>query len=165
MVGSGGAGKTTFARALGVRLGLPVIHLDEHYWSPGWLPTLPEVWRERQQGLLAGERWIVDGNYSLTLDLRLVRADTVIVLALPRWQCLLGVLRRWVTHRGREVQAPGCPERLTLDFLRWVWNYPGSGRARLDAALTAHLGRRARLIELRTRKQVEGFLEAACNRP
>ncbi len=160
VVGSGGAGKTTLCRLLGERLDLPVIHLDAHYWRPGWTPTNAEEWRRRQQELLAGERWIVDGNYSSTLDLRLSRADTVIVLALSRWRCLLGVARRWLRYHGHELQASGCPERVDLSFLRWVWDYPTSGRARLDAAVTAHAGEQIRIVELVTRGQIESFLAA-----
>jgi adenylate kinase family enzyme len=166
VVGSGGAGKSTFARRLGERLGLPVIHLDEHYyWQPGWVATPTDEWRARQRELIAGERWIVDGNYSSTLDLRLERADTVIVLALPRWRCLLGVIRRWLKYHGRDVQAAGCPERVTLAFLRWVWNYPTTGRARLTAALTAHAGDQTRVIEIQTPVELRAFLADPLEHP
>ena len=58
--------------------------------SRGWVATPRHEWRLRQRELIAGGRCIVDGDYSSTLDLRLDRADTVIVLALSRWRCLLG---------------------------------------------------------------------------
>ena len=95
VVGSGGAGKATFSNELGRGLGLGVIHLDHHSWQPGWVPLGNDRWRALQSGLLSGERWIVDGNYGGTLDLRLAPADTVIVLALARWRCITRVLRRW----------------------------------------------------------------------
>ncbi len=50
VVGSGGAGKSTFARDLGRRTGIPVIHLDQHHWKPGWVETPPEDWRRLQYG-------------------------------------------------------------------------------------------------------------------
>jgi adenylate kinase family enzyme len=84
VVGSGGAGKSTFARQLGERTAIPVIHLDRHFWKPECVETPRHEWREVQRGLLAGETWIVDGNYGATFDVRFSRADTVIVLALPR---------------------------------------------------------------------------------
>jgi adenylate kinase family enzyme len=158
VVGSGGAGKTTFATLLGDRLGLPVIHLDEHYWHPGWIATPDAEWRACQRELIAGEQWIVDGNYSSTLDLRLARAEVVIILALSRWRCLLGVWRRWKNHHGHDIQAPGCPERIDIEFLRWVWNYPTRGRARLNAALQQHI-RDIRVIELDTPKRIQEFLD------
>ena len=70
-----GSGKSTFARALAARTGLPVIHLDLHYWKPGWAQPTDTEWRERQRTLLAGEAWIIDGNHNETLPLRLTIRD------------------------------------------------------------------------------------------
>ncbi len=81
MVGSGGAGKSTLAREIGQRTGIPVIHLDQHFWKPGWVETPAEEWRAMQNDLLAADCWIVDGNYGGTFDVRFARADTVVVLA------------------------------------------------------------------------------------
>ncbi|WP_344234749.1 hypothetical protein [Kribbella hippodromi] len=82
-----GAGKSTFSRALAAKSGLPLIHLDLQFWKPGWTEPSEAEWREKQRGLLAGDAWIVDGNYAETLDLRLERADTVVLLATPWWRC------------------------------------------------------------------------------
>lgn len=71
IIGSGGAGKTTLARALGAQTGIPVVHLDRLYWSAGWVPTPRETWLERQRAVLEQERWIIDGNYGPTLELPL----------------------------------------------------------------------------------------------
>jgi adenylate kinase family enzyme len=65
VVGSGGSGKSTLADRLGELTGLPVTHLDRLYWQPGWVATDDDRWRQLQAGLVAGERWIVDGNYGL----------------------------------------------------------------------------------------------------
>jgi adenylate kinase family enzyme len=113
--------------------------------------------RERQRRLVASDYWIMDGNYSSTLGVRLDRADTVIVLALPRWRCVIRVLRRWLQHQGRPVQAAGCSERISPAFLRWVWNYPSSGRVGLDTALAKH-GQGLRVIELGSPADVRKFL-------
>ena len=56
IIGSGGAGKSTLARALGAKTGLPVVHLDRLYWQAGWVAVSNEVWLERQHELLARER-------------------------------------------------------------------------------------------------------------
>lgn len=91
VVGSGGAGKSTFSSALGERLDLPVVHLDEHFWKPGWVETPRADWRTRQEELFDSDSWIADGNYGGTLDVRLLRADTVIIFAFSRLTCVLGV--------------------------------------------------------------------------
>lgn len=126
IVGSAGAGKSTLARALARRTGLPLVHLDALYWQPGWVETPRPRWREVQREALAGERWIADGNYGGTLE-RLALADVVVLLEYSRWICLWGVLRRIWRHRreARPDMAPGCPERLDVDFLKYVWSYPG----------------------------------------
>ncbi len=82
-----GSGKSTFARELAARTGLPVIHLDVHYWKPGWVRPSDDEWRDRQRELLAGKAWITEGNYNETLALRLERAETVVFLDTPWWLC------------------------------------------------------------------------------
>lgn len=87
VTGLAGSGKSTFALALAAKTGLPVIHLDLHFWKPGWVAPPETEWRERQRSLLGGDAWIADGNYHETLDLRLEHADTVVFLDMPWWLC------------------------------------------------------------------------------
>ena len=110
-----------------------------------------------QQRLVAGERWIVDGNYAGTLDIRLARADTIVFFDLSRRSCLLGLLRRWARHRGRPLQAPGCPERWDWGFVRWVWRYRRHSRPRVLAAIDRHAPQ-ARLIVVGNRRAASDLL-------
>jgi adenylate kinase family enzyme len=158
IVGSGGAGKSTLARALGERTGLPVVHLDEHYWRPGWIETPRDEWRARQAELCAAERWIIDGDDAGTIDMRLDRADTLVFLDLPRRVTVPRILLRWAGNRGRPLQAPGCPERADAAFLRWVWDYPTGGRVRLLDAIHAHRRRDLDIVTLRSRRAVRRWL-------
>src|SRR3546814_15633318 len=77
VTGLPGSGKSTLSLALAAKTGLPLIHLDLHFWKPGWTAPSDPEWREKQRDVLAGDAWIADGNYSETLDLRLELADTV----------------------------------------------------------------------------------------
>jgi adenylate kinase family enzyme len=90
---------------------LPVIHLDPHFWKPGWVAPSELEWRERQSGLLAGGAWIADGNYHQTLDLSLERADTVVFLDTPWWVCAgLAFLRGMRRSRsGRRPKSASIP--------------------------------------------------------
>lgn len=141
VIGSPGSGKTTFAEELGAHTGIPVIHLDERFWNPGWVATPAEVWVERHRDLLAGDSWIVDGTYAETLDDRLARADTVFVFLTGRRRCLARVLRRALTNHGRSIQAAGCPERFDAEFFRYVWRFPLDIQPRIDDALARHRDR------------------------
>jgi adenylate kinase family enzyme len=71
VIGSGGAGKSVFARQLGQVLNIDVVHLDALYWHPGWAETPRAEWRKVIEGLVRRDAWIIDGNYSNTLDFRL----------------------------------------------------------------------------------------------
>jgi len=159
VIGSGGAGKSTFARRLGALLGLEVIHLDSLYWQAGWVEPPREVWHERVSGLLRREAWVMDGNYSGTLEERLEACDTVVFLDLPRTLCAWRVLKRGLRYRGqsRPDMAPGCPERPSLDFLRWVWHYPTRSRPKVLRLLDAH-GAGRQVFRLRSPAEVEEFL-------
>ncbi len=64
VIGSPGAGKSTFATKLARRTGLPLIHLDQQYWRSGWVEPPKEEWLDKLGGLIAGRRWIMDGNYA-----------------------------------------------------------------------------------------------------
>ncbi len=98
-----------------------------------------DEWVEVVRALVAEERWVMDGNYSGQIDVRLARADAVVLLDLPRLLCLTRVLRRWWRYRGRSRpdMTPGCPEHVSVEFLRWIWTYPDRSRPKVLAAVRA----------------------------
>jgi adenylate kinase family enzyme len=157
VVGCGGAGKSTLARGIAARTGLPLVHLDRHYWRPGWQEPGKHAWREQVAVLAAAPRWIMDGNFG-TRSICAWRAPTrVIVLDPPTWRCLLGVLTRaarWY-GRSREDMAPGCPERIDGAFLRYVWRYRRTHPPRVLALLRDFPGDR---VHLRGRRAARGYL-------
>jgi adenylate kinase family enzyme len=158
IVGPGGAGKSTLARRLGAKLGLPVIHLDAHYWRAGWIEPSKTEWAAQVDALVAREAWIMDGNYSGTFAQRIAAADTIVFLDFPRWRCVAGVYTRWWKTRGRvrEDIAPGCPEKWpSVQFVKWIcWDYPRRSRPKLMALLE-----RAdkAVVVLRSREEVERY--------
>jgi adenylate kinase family enzyme len=157
VIGSGGAGKSTFARRLGEQTGLPVVHLDQLYWHPGWVETPGEAWRELQRNLVEGEAWILDGNYGATLDIRLSAAETVVFFDFPRALCVRRAAWRSIRHRGQSIQASDCPERLNGEFLRWVWSYPTNSRPRAVEAMNRH-ARQAEIFVLRRPRDADQLL-------
>ena len=106
VTGLAGSGKSTLAVALAARTGLPVIHLDLSFWKPGWVAPSETEWRKEQRDVLAGDAWIADGNYHETLDLRLERADTVVVLDMAWWRCSGRALLRG--FRMPDALPEGC---------------------------------------------------------
>jgi adenylate kinase family enzyme len=122
VVGSPGAGKSWLARRLGEALDLPVIHLDRLYWGPGWTRPEDDAWRATLARAVSGPRWIVDGNYAPTLDLRVAPAEAIVFLDHGPLACLLGVVHRRLANSGgtRPDMAASCPERLNPRLLRKI---------------------------------------------
>ena len=139
VIGSGGAGKSTLARQVAERLALPIVHLDARYWHAGWTTTPKDEWAREVARLIAGDAWVMDGNYSGTLDLRIPAADTVVFLDVPRLVCLWRVVKRRMEfrNRSRPDMPPECPERLTWQFIDWIWRYPRRQRPRVLERLRA----------------------------
>ena len=159
IIGCSGSGKSTLARALREKLGLPVVHLDQLWWREGWQHVTREEFDEQLEMALAMERWIIDGNYSRTIQQRLPKCDTIIYLDFSRWECLLGVTQRVLGSYGkvRPDMAEGCPERIDWDFIKFVWNFNKNNRVRNYTWLAS--AKHAEHIVLKSRKEVKAFLE------
>ncbi|HRD75408.1 MAG TPA: AAA family ATPase [Hyphomicrobiaceae bacterium] len=162
ILGSSGAGKSTLADEIGRKLTLPVIHLDKEFWLPGWVEPEKPVWRVKVAELVQRDAWVMDGNYSATLDIRLPRADAIIWLDLSRRVCLSSAIWRTLASFGRTRpdMAPGCPERIDIPFFTdWIWNYPTRSRPGTLALIERErsLGER-RTIVLGSRAEVRRFV-------
>jgi len=162
IVGSGGAGKSTLAARLADVTGLPVIHLDREFWRPGWVRTPNAEWDARVEELLAGDAWILDGNYSRTMERRFAAADTIVLLDLPTHVCLWRALRRSVLGRRRRRAdlADGCSERIDLEFLRWIWRFRRQQLPEIMRRIAALDGRQ-HVAVLRSDADVRAFVASA----
>lgn len=163
IIGCGGAGKSTLARKMGELTGIPVIHLDQLFWKPGWVERTREEFDPMIQREQEKEAWIMDGNFSRTLPQRIQRCDMVIYLDFSRMSCLLGVLKRVLTTYGkvRPDMGDGCPERMDFDFMKWVWNYNQNKRESNYRLLNE--ATHAETVVLKNRRSVRRFLKSLEN--
>ena len=76
IIGNAGAGKSTFAKALSQKLGLPLVHLDQLFWYGDWQTVERSEFDRQLQAELEKPQWIIDGNFSRTLPHRLQYCDT-----------------------------------------------------------------------------------------
>ena len=159
VIGSGGAGKSTFSRRLGELTGIEVIHLDKIHWRPNWTEPSKEEWREIVENSLRGEAWIMDGNYSGTIEMRIAASDTVIFLDLPRVVCVYRILKRVALSYGktRPDMAEGCREQFDWKFIKWVWDYATRSKPKIENLLEKYQNEKT-IIRLRSKREVEEFL-------
>ncbi|PHN03013.1 DNA topology modulation protein [Flavilitoribacter nigricans] len=162
IVGSGGAGKTTLARQLGELLHLEVIHLDQHFWNSGWRECAPDEWNAKVRNLIAKDQWVMDGNYGGTLEIRARAADTIVFLDFSRWQCLWGIVSRRIRYHGRTRPSmpDNCPERLSWEFVRYVWNYPRTRRPAMLDRLKGYEAAGKQIFILRNRRAARDWIRS-----
>ena len=159
IIGCGGAGKSTLARALGEKTGLPVVHLDQIWWSPGnWQHLEREEFDARLKQEMEKPRWIIDGNFNRTLAPRLERCDTVIYLDMNRFVCLRNWIGRVIKNWGhaRADMAPGCAEWFDPEMAGWIWKFNRTNRSRYYALLAELEGKQVYI--LKSRRAVRAFL-------
>ena len=161
VLGCSGSGKSTLARKLGLRLGLPVVHLDVLHYLPGWKRASLDAFRARVIEAHQGDAWISEGNFaSWTFDIRLPRTEAIIMLERPRWLCLLRVFRRAALERRNRPDLPiGCAEQVDRDLLDYVWNFARVGGPQIETARLRH-GASIPLLRLRRNREVAAFLKA-----
>jgi adenylate kinase family enzyme len=159
IIGSGGAGKSTLAVRLGEATGIEVVHLDKLHWKPNWTSPPKDEWRQTVAEALKKDEWIIDGNFGGTMEMRLTACDTVIYLDFPRGVCLYRAVKRALIYynKTRPDMGEGCREKLDLEFLSWVWNFPKTTKPVIEERLN-RLGREKTIIRLRSPREVADFL-------
>lgn len=162
IIGNSGGGKSTLARRLGEKLGVPVIHLDVLFWKPGWVKSDDSEFETRVRHALEADAWVCDGNFTGSQPLRMARADTVVWIDQPPLLCLWRAIRRVVIYRRepRPDMAEGCREHLDLAFYAFILTFNRKVRPRIEAAIAKHAGH-ARVVRLRSDREIARFLAAA----
>ncbi|MEN6313957.1 MAG: topology modulation protein [Clostridiaceae bacterium] len=132
LVGSAGSGKSWLAKRLAGITGYKLIHLDCEFWQPNWTKTPREEWIEKQKGFIKGEKWIIDGNYGSSIELRFTAADLVVFLDINRFVCMWSAIKR---HGKKRSDLPDyLEEKMNLEFiefLKWIWTFQKTGKKKI----------------------------------
>ena len=161
ILGPSGSGKSTVCKRIGRILDIPVVHLDKYYWNPGWVDTPKDEWHDKVRKLIVPKAWVMDGNYSSTLKIRAKAADTLIFLEMTRRLSYFRVISRYLRNRGRTRSdvTEGCPEKIDMEFIKWIWNYPSVSKPRI-LRLLEKLRKSKNVYILNNQNEIEEFLEA-----
>lgn len=127
VIGCSGGGKSTLSKKIVAHFDLHYISMDrDFYWLPGWVKRDKADERRLIAEAVAGGRWLMDGTGPSTFDLRVPRAEMIIWVRVPRWQCIWGVISRGLRYAGetRPEMAPGCVEKFPdREFLSYIWTF------------------------------------------
>ncbi|MBX9719853.1 MAG: hypothetical protein K2X81_00525 [Candidatus Obscuribacterales bacterium] len=161
IIGCCGSGKSTLAFQLAPILNLPLTHLDQLYWQPGWVESSLADFESKLNEVLKSDSWLIDGNYTRTIQERAHMADTIIFLDFSTFDCIIGVLKRIFTGYGkvRKDMSAGCPERLDLEFISYVLNFKRTNHPKILQCLQ-EMNAEKRIITLKNRQIVRDFVHS-----
>lgn len=163
IIGCAGSGKTTLAFQLQKQLNLPLYHLDQYYWKPGWQRSELEEFSKIHTQLCKQNAWIMEGSYYKTFHERAVHADVIIFLDAPRYKCIWFVLKRSVLNLGKII--PGSPKACKqellnfkyVEFLHWIWTFNKRYKEGILQELEAHK-KTKQIYIVQSFKEIEKFL-------
>ena len=153
VIGCPGSGKSTFARVLHNKTGIPLYHLDMMYWNADRTTVEKSVFLERLSDVLEKDEWIIDGNYGATMELRISACDTVIFLDYPPRVCLDGIKER----RGKpRSDMPWIETEEDAEFIEFVKNYNEQQKPKVLELFKKYSDKN--IIIFKSREQADSFL-------
>lgn len=171
VVGTSGAGKTTFAEALAHRLRTPHLELDSVYHQPGWTPIEDVDFVRVVTDFVARDRWVVDGNYTSTpvADLVWDSADTVVWLDPPRrrvmWRVTTRTLHRVATRRilwngNTESWRNLVKPRPEDNIIVWAWTTFDANRDKYENRVAEPRWRHVTVHRIRSERSADELLRS-----
>ena len=155
VIGSPGAGKSTFARKLREKTGIPLYYLDMLWHKPDRTNVPQEEFDAGLDSILCQDEWIIDGNYLRTLERRLKACDTVFFLDYPLEVCLSGAASR--IGKKRE-DMPWVEEEFDEEFRQWIIDFPRDQLPFIDKKLEQYRSKRE-IILFKSRQEAEYYLK------
>ena len=159
LVGSGGSGKSWLSERIAALTGYRLYHLDRELWQPGWVMPSKEEKIAKQREMIKGDKWIIDGNYNSTMELRFAAADLVIFLDINRVACILSAVKRTGKKRADlpdYLTEPRVFSKEFRAFCRWIWFYPKTGRKTVMALREKYPEKD--FVRIKTRREMKKLL-------
>ena len=154
VIGCPGGGKSTFARMLHEKTGLPLYYLDLMYWNADRTTVDRAVFHERLHATMEMESWIIDGNYASTMEMRLAACDTVFFLDYSLEVCLAGIDAR----RGKSrPDMPWVEDEVDEEFIAFIKNYGTDSRPQVMELLGRYSDKN--IVIFKTRAEADAFLK------
>lgn len=155
VIGSSGAGKSTFARKLRDKTGLPLYYLDMLWHKPDRTTVTREEFDAKLEKLLKQDQWILDGNFQRTLETRLMACDTVFLLDYPLEVCLVSVENRIGQKRD---DMPWIETEFDPEFRQWIVNFQQKQLPQIYELLEKYL-RQKDIVIFKSRQEADDYLD------
>jgi len=158
VIGCPGAGKSTFSRRLRDETGLPLYYLDMLWHKPDRTNIPREEFDAKLSVILKNPRWIVDGNYLRTMEMRMEACDTVFLLDYPLEVCLEGAASRVGTVRE---DMPWVEKEFDEEFRQWILSFRDDQLPKVYELIEKHRGH-VNAVIFKSRAEAEEYLITLC---
>ena len=154
IIGCPGSGKSTFARALHNKTGIPLYYLDMLYWNADKTTVSKDVFIERLKKVLSEDEWMIDGNYGSSMELRMAECDTVFFLDFDSDICISGIKERMGKQRP---DMPWIETQEDPEFLEFIKNYKTDSRPKVIELLKKY--NEKNIVIFKNREETESYLK------
>ena len=159
VIGCPGSGKSTFSRVLQSKTGIPLYHLDMLYWNADKTTVEKSLFIERLRDVMKKEEWIIDGNYSRTIEVRIQNSDTIFLFDLPTEVCLQGATERLGKAR---YDVPWIDMTLNPELKQQIEEFPEKVLPRIYELLEKHRDGKA-VIVFKSREDADVYINEIRN--
>lgn len=153
IIGCPGSGKSTLSRALHELTGLPLYHLDMLNWNSDKTVVSKAIFLERLQNVIALDKWIIDGNYGSTIELRLKECDTVFFLDYSLDVCIDGIKQRQGKPRS---DMPWIETEDDEEFMSFIRNYNTESKPKILELFNKYSEKD--IIIFKSRKEADDYI-------
>lgn len=154
IIGCPGAGKSTFARKLSDKMHLPLYYLDMLWHKPDRTTVDRNIFDEKLKEIVLKEKWIIDGNYGRTLEMRIQWCEAIFLLDFPVEECLAGAKSRIGKQR---VDMPWIENEFDEEFKQWIMDFPKNELPIVYELLDRYKGEKS-IYVFRSRADIEDYL-------
>ena len=154
VIGCPGSGKTTFAEKLSKKTGIPLFYLDAIWHKPDKTHIPREEFDERIKEIFSTEKWIIDGNYKRTIEMRLKQCDTVFLFDLPTEVCLQGIRDRIGKKR---YDLPWLEKEPDPEFVKFVKDFPKDTLPYIYELIEKYRNEK-KVVVFRSREEADGYI-------
>ena len=153
VIGCPGSGKSRLSKALSEKTGLPLYHLDMMYWKADKTQVEKSLFLERLSEAIENEEWLIDGNYSSTMEMRLEACDTVIFLDFPKELCIKGIMERFGKPRS---DMPWIETEEDAEFMEYIKGFNEQSRPAIIKLLEKYCEKN--IFVLKNREEADAFI-------
>ena len=159
LIGCMGSGKSWLSKRIAEITAYPLYHLDVEHWKPNWVMAPRDEKIVRQQEIISGDTWIIDGNYKSTLELRFAAADLVIYLDINRLVCIRSAAMRTGKKRSDlpdYLTEPSLFSKEFFQFCKMIWTFRKNNKQSIKNLCEKYPDKE--LLHIKSRREVKRLL-------